>query len=277
MRSGVYLVACEGHAKVRCVARVKAKGCGRGATGVCASCSLVANERRVNRSTTIFFRGVSVDGLGKICGRLVISPADLGRGMLTLVSRRVTGNRGKEVVVGVGSIASVSFVHGMARTSRTKIGVSLVIHKVYYVLPKVGKEARGLHIADVIKECLRRPELFIFKGKTSTTICVKSTSVVAEGARGHMRITYPICSRRVQGHLFRRLRIVLSSGIGTHTVADSKACIGGPIRSKTDLIGTRRAFVERTSRTGHPTTTTAPGGGGRKFLAAMLGVFEGGW
>lgn len=82
---------------------------------------------------------------------------------MRLVSERVRftgGKRSTRVVTGVGSLLSGKVVRGLCRTSRTKMGVRLVIHNVYILVPKVPKTDSGVAIHDVIKHFLRRDEVF---------------------------------------------------------------------------------------------------------------------
>lgn len=163
IRTGITLMLQCGGRKGRahdCTC-VDAKGFGRGATQVCTSSNLFASGRVVIGSLCALFQMLR----GRIArpgfGHLLMTHFGLLPRLEEHVKCRVgvTGTKGRtQVVLGVGTLRSPTVVSRLCGTDRTKIGVSLVMHNVYYLVP--GRPCdEGVHVAHVISDFLRRTQI----------------------------------------------------------------------------------------------------------------------
>lgn len=163
MRTGMTLVLQGGSGKRQledCTC-IDANGFGRGATGVCTSVTLCAYGGRVISSVYALFGILQ----GRIArphfGHLLVTQFGLLPRLGTLVRQRVSliGRKGpNQVVLGVGTLRSATVVSRLCHTDRTKMRVSLVMEKVYYLIPKRSFD-EGVQIAHVISDFLRRTHI----------------------------------------------------------------------------------------------------------------------
>lgn len=162
MRTGMTLILHHSgrkHGLADCTC-VDANGFGRGATALCTSDKLFAYGPIVMGSLRGLFHALR-KGRGPIFRHLLITHFGLVPRLGHLVGRRVRlaqRNGRKQVVLGVGTLRSPTVVSHLCRTSRTNMRVSLVIHNVYYLVPKRRCD-RGVHIAHVISAFLRRTHI----------------------------------------------------------------------------------------------------------------------
>lgn len=135
-----------------------ANGFGRGATHVCSSVTLLASGTRLVASVggifTILRKGLTKPAFH----RLLITHFGVIPRLAQVVRqrvRRIGTKHGKHVILGVGKLRSRGVVGRLCGTDRGKIRVSLVIQKVYYLIPGHPFDT-GVGIAHVISVFLRR-------------------------------------------------------------------------------------------------------------------------
>lgn len=175
VRSGLIRVKAER----KSVIYVDANGFRRKGTHVCASCAVVAARHPVIQRMGTMFSFVRGPCAPIGFGRLLISPGSVHGQLVTLVGGRVGGGRRKGstcVLTGMGRVASHTLVRGLCRTSTTKIGVRLIMHNGYSLMPNIPNIDRGVRVGKVVSHCLRRSHVFVFTGTKRRECCVNSTS-----------------------------------------------------------------------------------------------------
>ncbi len=175
--------------------------------------NLFTADRAIGEDAAAFFRSLAVCSTDTVYRRLLVAPATLGAGLLSLIERETAKGRKGYILAKMNSLTDRAFIEKLAEAGMAGVRVELLVRGVCCLLPGLPGRSENIRVVSVVGRFLEHSRVYSFgRGKDRVTY-ISSADLMTRNTEKRVEIAAPVLDREIEGKILSMLRIMLADNV----------------------------------------------------------------
>jgi polyphosphate kinase len=202
--------------------------------------TLITADQKLGAEANRFFRNMAVAHLNDDYEHLLVAPANLKSGIMTLIDEQIAlGEKGR-IVMKLNSMTDIDIIRKLSEASCAGVKTDLIIRGICCLIPGLPGATENISVISIVGRFLEHSRVYSFGTGAAQKMYIASADMMTRNTTRRVEVAAPILDERIKALINKMLETQLRDNVKARRLRNDgyyeKLRGGEPVDSQEFLI-----------------------------------------